>query len=260
MLELLRDTYHYRELIWILALKELKVRYKRSLLGVLWAFLNPLMMTAIFVVVFSKFRVGRFGIEHYAIFLLCAMFPFTFYQQSMAYAVQSIIANGSLIKKVYIPKLVFPLAAVLANFFNLMLSLIPLAFFLWVFDHPFHKTWLYLPVPMLGLLLFTAGCGFAVAALGVFLHDIGHILEVFLRAFFFLCPVLYDLDHIPARFHPVLIWNPMLHILRGFRLPIYAGELPEPASALISILVGVVAVVLGYAIFRRFQDSFAIHV
>ena len=125
MIELVRRTYRYRELIWALALKELKIRYKRSVLGFMWALLNPAFMMLVLTLVFST--IMRFAIPHYAIFLLSVLLPWTFFSQSLSYAVESIVTNGDLIKKVAVPKLVFPMAAVVSNIINLLLSLIPLA-------------------------------------------------------------------------------------------------------------------------------------
>lgn len=258
MFQLIRDIYRYRELIWVLALKELKVRYKRSALGFLWALLHPLLMTGIYVMVFS--HIMRFGIERYPVFVLSAMFPWTFFQQALTYAVQSIVSNAPLLKKAYVPKMVFPLAAVLANLLNFLLSLIPLAFFLWVLGHPFYLTWLYLPVPLLALVLFTVGCSFLVATINVFFRDIGHMLEILLRAYFFFSPVIYDLNHIDPRLHLLFRWNPMVYILNGFRMAIFYGQLPSAASVFTSLGTGLVAMIVGYALFRRYQDSFALHV
>lgn len=261
MLELFRDAYRYRELIWVLTLKELKIRYKGSVLGYFWTLLNPLLMTAVYVIVFTAFaRVGRFGIENYPLFLMCAMFPWTFYQQAVTYSVESIVGNGPLLKKVYIPKMVFPLAAVLANGIHLLLSLIPLAFFFLVFKTPLPLTWLYLPVPLLALVLFTAGCGFLVAAANVFFRDTEQIVQVFLRAYFFFCPVIYDLEHISPKFHSLLVWNPLLYILEGFRAVLLYGTPPSPRETALALAVGALATAIGYAFFRRVQDSFPLHV
>src|SRR5512135_3575286 len=125
MFELVRDTYRYRELIWALALKELRIRYKRSVLGFLWALLNPLMMMIILTLVFGSLM--RFSIDHYAIFLLSMLLPWTFFSQALAYSVESVVGNAQLLKKVRVPQLVFPVAAVVANIINFLLSLIPLA-------------------------------------------------------------------------------------------------------------------------------------
>ncbi|MFQ5694468.1 MAG: ABC transporter permease [Terriglobia bacterium] len=258
MLGLFRDLYRYRELIWVLALKELKVRYKRSVLGFLWALLHPLMMMAVLSVVFSY--VFRFNVEHYPIFLICTMFPWVFFSQSMAYAVESIVSNGSLLKKIYVPKVVFPAAAVLANLINFLLSLIPLALLLLAFRFPFYATWSFLPVPLLALILFTLGCGFFFATLNVFMHDVHHIVTILLQAWFYLSPVLWDFTIVDPKFHMIFRWNPMLYILNGFRLSIYHGQLPSAASIFMSLASGVVALILGYAIFRRYQKLFPLYV
>ena len=141
MLELVRDVHRYRELIWVLASKELKVRYKRSILGFVWALLHPLLMMTVLTIVFSA--VLRVPVDNYAIFLLCTLFPWTFFSQSLAYSTDCIVNNADLLKVGYLPKLVLPVAAILANLINFLLSLVPLALLLAVFDFPFHKTLLY---------------------------------------------------------------------------------------------------------------------
>src|SRR5579875_2507237 len=142
MIELVRDSIRYRELIWALALKELKIRYKRSVLGFLWALLNPLLLMLVLTVVFST--VMGASIPHYAIFLLSMLLPWTFLAQSLSYAAESIVGNADLIKKVRVAKLVFPMAAVVSNMINLLLSLIPLILLMLVMRHPFYATWAYL--------------------------------------------------------------------------------------------------------------------
>src|SRR5579884_3312751 len=119
MIELLSETYRHRELIWALALKELKIRYKRSVLGFLWALLNPMLLMLVLTVVFST--IMPFPIQHYAIFLLSVLLPWTFFAQSLSYAAESIVGNAELIKKVRVAKLVFPVAAVVSNMINLLL-------------------------------------------------------------------------------------------------------------------------------------------
>src|SRR5579875_3523851 len=151
MYELVRETFRYRELIWALAMKELKIRYKRSVLGFLWALLNPMLLMLILTVVFSTIM-GN-AIQHYAIFLLSLLLPWTFFSQSLSYAVEAIVGNGDLIKKVAIDKLVFPIAAVVSNMINLLLSMIPLILIVLVLRHPITAAWLFLPIPLLSLSL-----------------------------------------------------------------------------------------------------------
>src|SRR5437588_9259328 len=176
--ELFRDTYRYRELIWALALKELRVRYKRSVLGFLWALLNPALLMVVLTLVFGT--IMRFSIDHYAVFLLSMLLPWTFFSQSLAYSVESIVSNGDLLKKVYVAKSVFPLAAIVSNLINFLLSMIPLILLLVVFRFPFYWTWFYLLIPFTSLVMFTLGCGFFFAMVNVFFRDMAHILQILL--------------------------------------------------------------------------------
>jgi len=258
MWRLCREIHDNWELIWELALKELRLRYKRSALGFLWALLNPLLTLAILTVVFSTFV--RFPVQKYAVFLISALLPWTFFSQTMSYAVESIVGNGELLKKVKIAKSVFPVAAVVSNIVNFLFSLLPLLFILLVLRFPFHWTWLYVPVPLLGLVLFTMGCSFFCSAANVYFRDVSHIVQIVLSGWFYLSPVIYSLDLMPERYRMLLRLNPLAYILHGFRLAIYYGLLPSPQSVAISLIVGVVALMLGYWFFCRVQERFVYYV
>lgn len=258
MIQLIREIRRNRELIWALAIKELRVRYKRSALGFLWALLNPLLMMVILTMVFST--MFPVAIHHYPIFLLTTLLPWTFFSQALSYSAESIVSNGDLLKKVYVAKSVFPIAAILSNLINFLLSMIPLVLILLFFRFPFFWTWLYLIVPFLSLLLFTAGCGFFFAMVNVFFRDMSHILQVILSAWYFLCPIMYSLDFIPARYHTLFRLNPLIYPLNGFRLAIYYGLLPSSQSMAMSLGIGLITLVIGYGLFRRYEDTLVFYV
>jgi homopolymeric O-antigen transport system permease protein len=258
MLRLIRDIASNRELIWALAMKELNIRYKRSALGFFWALLNPLLMMIIYTLVFST--ILRFSIPYYPIFLISALLPWTFFSQSLSYSVESVVGNGELLKKVYVAKSVFPIAAVLSNVINFLFSMVPLILLLIVFRFPFHWTWFYFVVPFLGLLMFTLGCSFFFAMANVFFRDMAHILQVVLSAWFYLCPILYPLDIVPQRYQVLFRLNPMTYPLNGFRLAIYYGLLPSPQSMAASLAVGLVTLWLGYRLFQRHEDTLVYYV
>ena len=258
MIELVRETYRYRELIWALALKELKIRYKRSVLGFLWALLNPALLMLVMTLVFSTLM--RFDIPHYPIFLLSVLLPWTFFSQSLAYSVESIVGNGDLIKKVRVAKLVFPVAAIVSNLINLGLSLIPLAMLVPLMGHTFYWTWLYLPVPLLALVLFTLGMTFFFATANVYYRDVAHILQVVLSVWFYLTPIFYSLDFIPAKHRWIFKLNPLIYFVNGFRLAVYYGMLPKAPSIVASFVCGFVSLFIGFAIFRKYQDDFVFYV
>ena len=256
--ELLRDTYRYRELIWALAQKELRVRYKRSVLGFLWALLNPALMMLVLTLVFGI--IMRFSIDHYAVFLLSMLLPWTFFAQSLAYSVESIVGNGDLLKKVKIARLVFPVASVVSNIINFLLSLFPLMALILLMRFPLHWTWIYLPIPMLALFLFTLGAAFFFATINVFYRDVSHIVQIILSAWFYFSPIIYSLDLVPARYRWAFRLNPMLYVLNGFRLTIYYGKLPSPQSVAMSLACATAALLVGYGIFRHYESSFVYYV
>lgn len=258
MTELLRDTYRYRELIWALALKELKIRYKRSVLGFLWALLNPMLLMLVLTVVFST--VMQMQIKHYAIFLLSVLLPWTFFSQSLAYAAESIVGNGDLIKKVKVAKLVFPVAAVVSNMINLLLSFIPLILIVIVMRHPFHLTWIYLPVPLFALTLFTLGATFFFAAINVYYRDVAHILQIVLQVWFYVTPIIYSTDLFPLKYRFLFRLNPLQYFFNGCRLSVYYGLLPTWQSIAASFLVAFGSLFIGFTIFRRNQDQFVFYV
>lgn len=258
MLELFRDTYLYRELIWALALKELKIRYKRSVLGFMWALLNPALLMLVLTLVFSS--IMRFPIPHYPIFLLSVLLPWTFFSQALSYSVESIVSNGDLIKKVSVPKLVFPMAALVSNLINLMLSLIPLALLVPILRHPFHWTWVYLPVPLLALTIFTMGMTFFFAVANVYYRDVSHILQIVLSAWFYVTPIIYPLDFIPAQYRWIFKLNPLIYVINGFRLSVYYGQLPKAPSITASFVCAFISLFIGFAIFRKYQNKFVYYV
>ena len=258
MFGLAREIWKNRELIAALGLKELRVRYKRSALGFLWSLLHPLLMMIILTVVFST--ISRLPVGQYAVFLISALLPWTFFSQALSYGVESIVGNGELLKKVYIDKAVFPAAAIFSNIINFLLSMIPLLFLLLVMRFPLHWTWVYLPVATAMLVLFATGCCFFFAAANVFFRDVSHILQILLQAWFYMSPIIYSLDFVPARFRLIFRLNPISYLIDGFRDAIYYGRLPSHASMGAGLAVSVVTLILGYAFFRHSQESFVFYV
>jgi ABC-type polysaccharide/polyol phosphate export permease len=257
MIDPIRHIYQYRELIWALALKELKIRYKRSFLGFLWALLNPLLQMVVLSLVFST--ILRMPIPHFAIFLISVLMPWTFFAQSLSYAADSIVNNSDLIKKVRVPKIVFPVAALTSNMVNLLLSLIPMLIIVIVLHSPVYVTWFYLPVPLLALTLLTLGLSLILATLNVYYRDVSHILQIILQIWFYITPIIYPIEAF-GKYQWLLKLNPVLYALNGFRMAVYKGALPSMQSIAASFVCGAVALMIGYAMFRRNQDDFVYYV
>jgi ABC-2 type transport system permease protein len=258
MIQLLRETYKNRELIWALALKELRVRYKRSALGFLWALLNPLMMMVILTVVFAT--ITRMAVDRYAVFLISTLMPWTFFAQSLSYSTEAIVSNGQLLKKIQVDKSVFPVAAVISNILNFLFSLGPMIVIILLLRFPLYLTWLFLPVPVFCLLCFTLGCGFICATANVHYRDVSHIVQIVLSGWFYLSPVMYSIEFLPQHYRPIFRLNPMLYLLNEFRMAIYYGHLPTARSIAITVAIGLAFLYIGYSFFRRNEDSFVYYV
>ena len=258
MKELVVNTYKYRELIWALALRELKVRYKRSVLGFLWALLNPALLMVVLSVVFSTImRVAGSALRNFHVQRVVAVDVF--------FAVPVLCGgldcgNGDLVKKVSVPKMVFPVAAVVSNIINLLLSLIPLAILVLLFGHPFYWTWIYLPIPMLALIIFTMGATFFFAAANVYYRDVAHIVQVVLSAWFYFTPIIYAVDFIPEKYRWIFKLNPIIYVINGFRLAVYYGMLPKLQSVVASFVCAFVSLFIGFSLFRKYQDNFVFYV
>ena len=170
------------------------------------------------------------------------------------------MANGELLKKVRVAEVVFPVAALVSNIINFLLSIIPLLLLIVVMRFPLHWTWIYLPVPMLGLFLFTLGAAFFFATANVFYRDVSHVIQIVLQLWFYLSPVVYSLDMVPSHYRFLFRLNPLLYVLNGFRLSIYYGLLPSSASMVASLGFGIIALMAGLAIFRRYEKRFVYYV
>lgn len=255
--DLARVLYRYRELIWALALRELKIRYKRSFLGFLWALLNPALLMIVLTVVFSTVLAGN--IKHYGIFILSALLPWTFFSQALSYAVESVVSNGDLIKKISVSKSVFPLATVVSNMINLLLSIIPLALIVLIVRFPFHVTWIFLPVPLLSLMIFTAGVTFFFAAANVYYRDVSHIVQILIQVWFYVTPVIYPLDIFPAKYQWIFKLNPLIYVIDEFRLAVYNGQMPQVQNVVASFVCAFASLFIGYAVFRRNEEHFVFY-
>ncbi len=254
MLKTIRELWHYRELAWILVAKEMKLRYRRSVLGFAWTMLNPLVTMIIMTIVFSNAM--RIPVEKFPVFLLSALLPWNFFAQSLTGGSLAIIHNESLLKNVYAPRAIFPIALVASHLVNLLFAFVPLALVMLWQGAPFGIGLLALPLALAFLSLFTAGVVLAFSAWTVYFRDLSQIVEVGLQGLFYLVPIIYPLTLIPERFAPFFQWNPLLHLVTPFRTIFYEGAFPNATSLAIGAALAVVTFVLGLSIFRRHEALF----
>ena len=258
MLNDLRELWGYRGLLRDLVARDLKVRYKRSALGVLWTMLNPLFLMAILAFVFS--HVLRVTVEHFAVYLLAALVLWNFFAQATSWSTSCFLSYAALIKKIYVPRSIFVIATVLAGVVNLLISLVPLALIMLVMGHPFTPALAFLPVPIVLTTLFALGISLALAPLSVMFADIVPIYQVALTAWMYLTPIIYPLTALPEQYRQFLVLNPMTHLVEAFRTPIYQGAIPSTNVLITSTVAGIGTLVIGWFIFERYSDRVAYYI
>jgi len=253
--EELAQLWRYRELVAQLISRNIKARYKRSVLGIVWTMLNPLMMMAVLTLVFS----GLFGLSvpDYSVYLLTGLLFWQFFSQATIASTSEIVWGASIVKRIYVPRTVFAVAAVGNGIVNLALSLAPLALIMIVLGVPIGPAVLVTPVTVLLAAMFTLGISLFVSSLAVRFADVAEIHQIALTAWMYLTPVIYPIDIIPDRLRWLFAANPLYCLMETFRAPIHRGALPPPSIAAAAAAVSVLTLLLGWLFFTRSADEIA---
>ena len=241
-----------------LVVRDIKVRYRHSILGLVWTVLNPLLMMTVITIVFSK--LFKQNIPNFPIYYLSGSLLFSFNSESTTTAMHSVISNASLIKKVYIPKYLFPFSNILSGLVNLVFSLIAMFIVMVITGAPFHITLLLIPIPIFYTLLFATGAGILLSALTVFFRDIAHFYGVFILAWTYLTPIFYPVEILPGKVMKLMQLNPMFHYVSFMRNLVLYGEFPSMKENLFCFLLGAGMIMLGLVVFYKKQDQFVLHV
>ena len=266
-LNVLRETWAYRDLLRNLVVRDLKTRYKRSVLGFAWSFLNPLFMVMIFTVVFTVIARAQ-NVPNYPLFALCGLLAWNFLAGSVSGAARSIVGNAHLIDKVYFPRELLPISVVFANLINFILSLIVFFVLLLLFRVPLSWWVLSLPIIIAVQFVLVVGLALIVAALNVFYRDVEHVLDVGLLAWFFLTPIFWELELLPNKLPlpwgdgGIDIWlleyrlNPMASLVTDYRY-ILLYDYGIIRHTVVPLAIGLVCLVVGWYFFRRNAHRFA---
>jgi lipopolysaccharide transport system permease protein len=258
MIAQLATLLRYRLLIQSLVVRELKARYRGSVLGFFWSFVNPLLLLFTYWLVFSQIFPGARAraVEPYFLFLFCGILPWTWFQSSVAEASSVLIAGGNLIKKVLFPAEVLPFVAVFANLVQFLLGLpILIAFLLW--QGKLTPWALLLPLPLMVQLVFTLGMALFFSALTVHFRDIQSILAHVLHIWFFATPVLYYYGDTTGSLRQALRLNPLTHVVVSYQQMLFQGEFGHGPALLKSALVALVVFAVGAFVFDRLRDTLA---
>ena len=247
----------YKFLIKQLVNRDFKTKYKRSVLGVFWSFLNPLLSMGVQYIVFSN--LFRFDIEHYPVYLLTGILMFNYFNEACSLTLMSIVSNSPLITKVYVPKFIYPLTRVMSSFINFMISMIPLA--LVVLISGVRPSWSFLLVifPMLCIAAFCLGLGMLLATSMVFFQDTKFLWSVISMMWMYLTPIFYPASILPERFSWIIKVNPLYYFVDFMRTCIISGTSPEPSAYIICFLWAAGMLIAGAYIFRRNEDKFILY-
>lgn len=248
----------YKPLVNELVIRDLKVKYRRSVLGYLWSLLSPLLMMTVMTIVFSY--MFRFDIPNYPLYLICGQTLWTFFNESTNMAMFSVLQNGALIKKVYIPKFIFPFSRVLSSFVTMSFSLVAIVIVMLFTHAPFHWTILLFPVPLVLLLLFCCGVGTILAALSVYFRDITHLYSVVTLAWMYITPIFYPASALPKNVVGILYCNPMFYYIDFFRQLVLYGTVPAISTWLLCLGLSAAMVAVGMAVFHKLERNFILYI
>jgi len=251
----IRPTGRTWELLYLLTLRDLKLRYQDTALGLLWSLMKPLALGAVLYVALRQFV--RIDVKDYQLVLLSALFPWVWFQTSALLATGSFAGNGALIKKVPFPRFVLPFSTILNNGIHFLLSIPVLIIVLAISGRHPNPTWI-IGVPLLAAvqLALLMGIILLVASIDVYFRDLEHLMEVFLNLLFYVTPILYPLSRVPGKWHPLLKVNPLTSLIEAWRDLFMNNQLP--GLDLWPVLVfTAIAIVIGTQTFRRLEPGFA---
>jgi lipopolysaccharide transport system permease protein len=253
----LAKLYQYRDLLWLWTVREVRVRYKQSLLGVAWAVLQPLALTAVFTLVFSQLvRVYTGGVP-YPIFVYAALVPWTFFATSLSFGVPSLVNNMNLVTKIYFPREVLPLASIGAAFLDFLIAWLIFGGMLAVYriSPGVHAFWI-IPLLAVQVILSIAVTLFGSTVI-VFFRDMRFVVPLLTQVWMYATPIVYPVDLVPEHLQAYYFLNPMAGIIDGYRRVLVMGQGPRPLALSVGAIVSLFLLLVSYAAFKRAEPVFA---
>ena len=253
----LKEIWRYRELLGGLINKDIKLRYKQTLLGIAWAVFSPLTLTLIFTFVFSRFAAVKTGAIPYPLFVYSGLAVWTLFSGSLASAVTVLVNNSSLVTKVYFPREVFPLSAVLSKLPDFFLGLAVLFIMLPFFNVPFTAGLLWIPVIVLVQLAFTAGLALLLSMGNLFFRDVKYIFDSVITIWMFATSVIYPIKSSNPLINNLLALNPLIPVIDAFRDAVFEGGIRNPVPFLLASAIALITLFAGLALFHKLEYLFA---
>jgi ABC-2 type transport system permease protein len=249
--ERVKKIFFYKNIIWNIALKELKAKYTGSVLGVWWAIATPILLTGAISFVFTK--VIKIDIENFPLFSLAAILPWFFFSVSLSEATSSLLHNAQLLKQFAFPPESLPIASVLSNFINFIFGLIFILPLFIIFKVKIITVLGFLPIVLILHLLFTCGLALLLSCINIFFRDINHLLGIILMFWFWITPIFYSIDMIPKPYAWVCNLNPMAVYITMYRNILFDARSPLFFTFYNAFFISIATSLLGYWIFYRFE-------
>lgn len=257
MIKHLKELNKYREVLYNITVREIKVRYKQSVLGALWAILQPFSLMVVFTVIFSRFaKIPTDGIP-YPVFSYSALLPWTFFATSLSFAIPSLVNNMNLVTKVYFPREVMPIASVLTSFIDFCIASVIFAGMLWYYHISITVNILYVIPIIIVQILFTLGVSFWASAVNVKYRDIRYALPLLIQIWMFISPVVYPVSMVPEKFRWIYMMNPLAGIVDSYRKAIVQGQAPDLLYLGLAALISIELFIVSYRYFKSSEKEFA---
>lgn len=253
-MKVFKELYNYRELLKTNIKKEIRGKYKGSWLGILWTFLNPLLMLAVYSFVFPY--ILRVNVENYTIFMIVALIPWNFFTTAIQMGTGSVVANGAILKKVYFPREIIPISVTTSQLVNFLITCIIMFAFIIFSGVGFSIHLLLFPVLVLIQYMITLAFTFILSAITVFVRDVDHFVSVILMLGFYATPIVYQANMLPQKFQWVLNLNPMAQLVEAYRSIFYYHQMPHWSILGIWGIGSIVLLVIGYLIFKKLEKRF----
>lgn len=258
MTKYISNFLKFQPLLQELVARDIKIKYRRSVLGVLWTLLNPLLMMIVLSVVFSN--LFKFDVENFPLYLLSGQVVFNFFSDATNNSMGAVVGNATLIKKVYIPKYMFVLARIISSFINLLASFTALLVVMIVMRVELHYTVFLVIIPITLVVLFSLGVGLILSAVVVRFRDIMHLYSVFITALMYLTPVIYPMSILPEWMKKIVLLNPITNYLIMFRDAMINNNLLDMTNLILGVVEAILVLVVGVYVFYKNQDEFILNI
>lgn len=255
MIKMFKNLYEYRELLKTNVQKEIRGKYKGAWLGILWSLLNPVLLLLVYSIIFP--HILKIQIPNYTMYLCVALLPWTAFTTTIQQGSFSVVASGNIVKKVYFPREILPISVVTSGIVNFLITSIVMFLFLIFGGIGLSPYVLLFPLIVLLQYIIMLAITFILSALTVYARDLEHLVSIALMVLFYATPIVYTMDSIPSNLSWILNLNPMTHVITAYRDILYYQQMPNWVNLGILFLIGIIATMIGYRIFKRLERNFA---